>query len=75
MTYVRLFISLAATYNWDFHQLDIKNVFLHGDLQEEVYMEQPPRFDAQGKIRRVFRFRKSLYGLKQSPHPLFGKFS
>ena len=39
MTYVRLFISLAATNNWDLHQLDIKNVFLHGDLQKEVYME------------------------------------
>ena len=46
MTYVRLFISLAATYNWDLHQLDIKNTFLHGDLQEEVYMEQPLGFVA-----------------------------
>ena len=39
MTYVLLFISLAATHNWDLHQLDIKNAFLHGDLQEKVYME------------------------------------
>ena len=46
MTFVRLFISLAATYNWNLHQLDIKNVFLHGDLQEEVYMEQPLGFVA-----------------------------
>ena len=46
MTSVRLFISLAATYNWDLHQLDNKNVFLYGDLQEEVYMEQPPGFVA-----------------------------
>ena len=44
MTYVRLFISLVATYNWDLHQFDIKNVFLHDDLQEEVYMEQLPGF-------------------------------
>ena len=42
MTSVRFFISLATTYHWDLHQLDIKNVFLHGNLQEEVYMEQPP---------------------------------
>ena len=75
MTPVRLFISLAATYNWDLHQLDIKNVFLYGDLQEEVYMEQPPRFVAKGEIGRVCRLRKSLYGLKQSPHAWFGKFS
>ncbi|GJX50901.1 retrovirus-related pol polyprotein from transposon TNT 1-94 [Tanacetum coccineum] len=39
---IRLFISLAVTYNWAPHQLDVKNAFLHGDLEEEVYMEQPP---------------------------------
>ena len=62
MTYVQLFISLVATYNWDLYQLNIKNVFLHGDLQEEVYMDQPPRFVAQGEKGRVCRLRKSLYG-------------
>ena len=46
MTSIQLFISLAATHNWDLHQLDIKNAFLHGDLQEEVYQEQPPGFVA-----------------------------
>ena len=44
MTFVRLFISLAASYDWDLHQLDIRNAFIHADLQEEVYMEQPPEF-------------------------------
>ena len=53
MTYVRIFISLAATHNWDLHQLDIKNAFLHGDLQEEVYKEQPPGFVAQGETGKV----------------------
>ena len=67
MTSVRLFISLVATHNWDLHQLDIKNVFLHGNLQEEVYMEQPLGFVAQGEIEKVCHLRKSLYGLKQSP--------
>ena len=75
MTSVQLFISLTATHNWDFHQLDIKNVFLHGNLQEEVYMEQPPGFVAQGEIRKVCHLRKSLYGLKQSLRAWFGKFS
>ena len=60
LTSVRLFISLAASYGWDFHQLDIINVFLHGDLQEEVYMEQPPRFVAQGEIGKVCHLWKSL---------------
>ena len=75
MTYVRLFISLAATHNWDLRQLDIKNAFLHGNLQKEVYMEQPSGFVAQGEIGKVYRLRKSLYGLKQSPRDWFGKFS
>ena len=55
LTSIRLFISLTAT--WDLHQLDIKNVFLHRDLAEEVYMEQPPIFVAQGEIGRVCRLR------------------
>ena len=45
-TSIRLFISLATTHGWDLHQFDIKNVFLHGDLAEEVYMEQPLGFVA-----------------------------
>ena len=57
MTSIWLFISLTATYHWDLHQLEIKNIFLHGDLQEEVYIEQPSRFVAQGEIGKVVVFR------------------
>ena len=64
LTSVRLFISLAASYDWDLHQLDIRNAFLHGDVQKEVYMERPLRFVAQGEIGKVCRLQKSLYGLK-----------
>ena len=46
LTSIRLFISLAASHGWDPYQLDIKNAFLHGNLLEKVYMEQPPRFVA-----------------------------
>ncbi|RVX01781.1 Retrovirus-related Pol polyprotein from transposon TNT 1-94 [Vitis vinifera] len=46
---VRLLLSMAAMCSWPLYQLDIKNVFLHGDLVEEVYMEQPPGFVAQGE--------------------------
>ena len=56
-----LFISLVASLNWDLHQLDIKNAFLHGDLQEEVYVDQYSSFVAQGEIGKVCRLRKSLY--------------
>ena len=64
LTSIWLFISLAATHGWDLHQLDIKNVFLHGDLVEEVYMEQPLVFVAQGEIGRVCRLQKIIIWIK-----------
>ena len=54
-------------------QFDIKNVFLHGDLDEEIYMEVPPRFELEKN--KVCRLKKTLYGLKQSPKPWFGRFA
>ncbi|RDX86519.1 hypothetical protein CR513_32141, partial [Mucuna pruriens] len=66
---------MAAIRHWPLHQLDIKNAFLHGDLDEEIYMEQPPGFVAQGESGLVCKLRRSLYGLKQSPRAWFGKFS
>ncbi|KAL0543591.1 hypothetical protein IC582_018691 [Cucumis melo] len=66
LTSIHLFLSIAATYNWPLHQLDIKNAFLHGNLQEEVYMEQLPRFVAQGESDRVCHLRKSPYGLNRA---------
>ncbi|RVW65211.1 Retrovirus-related Pol polyprotein from transposon RE1 [Vitis vinifera] len=72
---VRLFLFMAAMCHWPFYQLDIKNVFLHGELLKEVYMEQPPGFVAQGKSGLVCKLRRSLYGLKQSPRAWFGRFS
>ncbi|RVW68806.1 Retrovirus-related Pol polyprotein from transposon RE1 [Vitis vinifera] len=72
---VRLLLSMAAMCSWPLYQLDIKNAFLHGDLAEEVYMEQPPGFVAQGESGLVCRLPRSLYGLKQSPRAWFGRFS
>ncbi|RVX19838.1 Retrovirus-related Pol polyprotein from transposon RE1 [Vitis vinifera] len=72
---VRLLLSMAAMCSWPLYQLDIKNAFLHGDLAEEVYMEQPPGFVAQGESGLVCRLRRSLYGLKQSPRAWFSRFS
>ena len=68
MAFVRLFIAMASLQQWSLYQLDVTNAFLNGDLQEEIYMEQPLRFVAQGESSgMVCHLRKSLYGLKQSP--------
>ena len=72
---VRLLLSMAAMRSWPLFQLDIKNVFLHGDLADGVYMEQPPGFAAQGESGLVCKLRRFLYGLKQSPRAWFSRFS
>ena len=66
---------MAAMCHWPLYQLDIKNDFLHGELLEEVYMEQPLGFVAQGEFGLVCKLRRSLYGLKQSHRAWFGCFS
>ena len=67
IAFVRLLFFMAAMRSWPPYQLDIKNAFLHGDLAEEVYMEQLLGFVAQEESGLVCRLHRSLYGLKQSP--------
>jgi hypothetical protein len=67
MTTVRAIIVMAITKGWSLHQMDVNNVFLHGDLQEEMYMEQPPGYVDQTHPNLVCRLKKALYGLKQAP--------
>ena len=58
-------LSLVANLDWDLQQLDVKNVFLNGDLEEEVYMELPPGFDEDKRNGTVYKLKKKvLYGLK-----------
>ncbi|KAK4404691.1 Vacuolar protein sorting-associated protein 52 A [Sesamum angolense] len=73
---IRVLFSLAVNLSWPMYQMDIKNAFLYGDLNETVYMEQPPGYVAQGeKQRMVCKLKKAIYGLKQSPRAWFDKFS
>ena len=52
----------------------MKTVFLHGDLEENIYMIQPKRFIVQGQENLVYKLKKSLYGLKQAPRQWYKKF-
>jgi hypothetical protein len=54
--------------------MDVKRTFLHGDLEEEIYMKQPEGFVVKGKKELVCKLKKSLYGLKQSPRMWYQKF-
>ena len=72
---ILLLLSMVVMCSWPLFQLDIKNVFLHGDLAKEVYMEQLPDFVAQGEYGLVCKLRRCLYGLKQSPRAWFSRLS
>jgi hypothetical protein len=72
MNSIRLVLALATSYKWEVHQMDVKSAFLHGNLKEEIYMEQPPGY-VQNDSSLVFHLKKSLYGLKQAPRAWYAK--
>lgn len=66
-------LAMVASKLWPLYQLNVKNVFLHGDLKEEIYMRIPPSYETLSKTD-VAQLSRSLYGLKQGPRASFEKF-
>ena len=73
-TSIRVVLALVAHQDLELEQLDVKTTFLHGNLEEEIFMEQPEGFKKPSIENLVCRLKKSLYGLKQSPRQWYKKF-
>jgi len=63
---IRCMLAIGAAMGLEMHQMDVKTAFLNGDLEVEIYMDQPPGFVREGRSDLVCKLRKTLYGLKQS---------
>lgn len=70
-TTIRMVLSLGVTQKWTLRQLDVQNAFLHAELNETVYLRQPPGFIHPTKRNHLRLLHKSLHGLKQAPHTWF----
>ncbi|KAM2195645.1 hypothetical protein ACFX1R_029623 [Malus domestica] len=75
MNSVRVLISVAVNKGWPMYQMYVKNAFLHGDLEEEVYMRLPPGHPQSHEHDVVCKLHKSIYGLKQSQRAWYAKLS
>lgn len=73
MDTIRVMIALAAQRGWTIFQLDVKSAFLHGELMEDVYVEQPLGYEKKGEEDKVYKLQKALYGLKQAPRAWFSR--
>ena len=62
---VRILLALAAHGDWEVHHMDVRSAFLNGDLQEQVFVHQPPGFSDATHARKVLKLNRALYGLKR----------
>jgi hypothetical protein len=74
-TTIRVILSQAISQGWTMRQLDVQNTFLHGFLEEDVYMRQPPGYEDKTLPHYICKLDKVLYGLKQSPRAWYARLS
>ena len=74
ITSIRTLVAIASIHNLEIHQMDVKTAFLYGELDEEIYMNQPEGFVVKGQENKVCKLVRSLYGLKQAPKQWHEKF-
>ena len=70
---IRIILSITAQHGWTVFQLDVKSVFLHGELHEDVFVTQPSGYERKGHEHQVYKLKKALYGLKQAPRAWYNR--
>ena len=71
MNSIGMVLAIPNSKKWEVHHMDVKSAFLHGDLEEEIYMRYPKGYTEDYSL--VWKLRKSRYGIKQSPRAWYVK--
>jgi hypothetical protein len=72
---IRMILSVAVTNGWSHRQLDVQNAFIHGVLEEEIYMQQPLGYEDKESPHFVCKLDKAIYGVKQAPRVWYSRLS
>ena len=73
-TSIKTVLSLVTYFDMELEQMDVKTAFLHGELEETIYRVQLEGFTQHGQEHLVYKLKKSLYGLKESPRQWYKRF-